>query len=288
MPTAKPTNLPSFFPTSPPTGCVVVAGKLHVLFQKEGPVATSTTTTTAETTTVAQKESVASPKRRLLSTLLEPAEEDQLRTAVATALRIADPMALKMTTTTHHHNSTMHTVFEFHDLNAIALAHELELKVVSNQFNPLPQYPIHRIYVEEVFNCQHVQTDSKAAFTETRFPQGIPLANVGRRLLEAKEGAPLFSSQAMQAAAQDPPSCKNPWNVLQWPCNCHQKISMQCKGLEYISCYKDLLCNNPGVCPSWKYGGPEPNCPKALEAGFDSLTALLASEFNVSGHVFTC
>ena len=60
-----------------------------------------------------------------------------LQTAVATALRIADPMALKMTTTTHHHNSTMHTVFEFHDLNAIALAHELELKVVSNQFNPL-------------------------------------------------------------------------------------------------------------------------------------------------------
>jgi hypothetical protein len=46
-----------------------------------------------------------------------------------------------------------HTTFLFKGLKAIALGHQLETAVLANQFNPLPSHPIHRLAMEEVFDC---------------------------------------------------------------------------------------------------------------------------------------
>jgi len=46
-----------------------------------------------------------------------------------------------------------HTELRFKGLEAIALGYKLEKAVLANTFHPIPSYPIHRLYMEEVFDC---------------------------------------------------------------------------------------------------------------------------------------
>jgi hypothetical protein len=46
-----------------------------------------------------------------------------------------------------------HTELRFKGLEAIALGYKLEKAVLANTFHPIPSHPIHRLYMEEIFDC---------------------------------------------------------------------------------------------------------------------------------------
>ena len=56
----------------------------------------------------------------------------------------------------------MHTTFKLDDLNVVTLAHKLEQKVMANKFNPIPSYPIHKMYIEEIFDCGHTAASTQS------------------------------------------------------------------------------------------------------------------------------
>jgi hypothetical protein len=77
--------------------------------------------------------------------------EDTLQAAVAASLKL-DLNELEALTPRGAHNE-FHTTFLFKKPEAIAKGYELEKALLANEFNPLPDYPIHRLYMEEVFSC---------------------------------------------------------------------------------------------------------------------------------------
>jgi hypothetical protein len=130
-PTHVPSELPTHAPTKPPTGCLVRGAKMHILFR-------------------------ARSSRRLLMAVhaqmaLLPADAAALEAALATELK------LNVNELTMHQfaesSGLVHTEFLFHNKNAIRLGRDLEQKVMQNKFHPLPNQPIHRLYLEEVFDC---------------------------------------------------------------------------------------------------------------------------------------
>jgi len=74
-----------------------------------------------------------------------------LESAIATELK------LNINELTMHQfpepSGIVHTEFLFHNADAIKLGRQLEKKVLDNEFAPLPRQPIHRLYLEEVFDC---------------------------------------------------------------------------------------------------------------------------------------
>jgi hypothetical protein len=71
----------------------------------------------------------------------------------------------------------IHTVFTFDGLEAIRLGHLLEQKVLANQFNPLPDYPIHRLIMQEIFVCGEqtaVPISTWTAAPVTTVDAGVP------------------------------------------------------------------------------------------------------------------
>jgi len=129
-PTPAPTELPTVEPTEAPTGCLVRAAKMHVLFKSN------------------------MVTRRLLMAIQYQsfqAVEDTLHQAVAAELNI--PLDKLKVHSTESTSGEIHVQFLFKGLEAITHGYELEKAVLANQFNPLPDYPIHRLYMEEVFNC---------------------------------------------------------------------------------------------------------------------------------------
>merc|ERR1711998_226943 len=132
VPTSAPTELPTFSPSEAPTGCKVRAAKMHILFKENGAVA----------------------GRRLLMAMSVQAfktHEIQLQAAVARQLHLSmTQLAIK---SYQQANSIWHTELRFKGLEAIELGYQLEKAVLANQFNPIPQYPIHRLYMEEIFDC---------------------------------------------------------------------------------------------------------------------------------------
>jgi hypothetical protein len=236
---------------------VVTAGKMHMLFKKE-----------------------TANKRTLLTavSLFEQAfrsEEEKLQAAVARELHVS-PGRLGVKSELQGGNK-MHTTFKLDDLNVVTLAHKLEQKVMANKFNPIPSYPIHKMYIEEIFDCGHT------AATPVQLLQ-----------------QPLHRSSVFDGAAAsmraDPPSCINPW--LQEDKCVDIKLMMKCEeasAIGFVQCYRQMLCNDPQVCPSWKHfssTGGVPNCKQTKEplssakststpspsAGTDTLLALLEEE----------
>jgi len=60
-------------------------------------------------------------------------------------------------------------------------------------------------------------------------------------------------------SALPPPPCKDPFNTdpESWDCACHEVMVAKCSGpnfdgVDFETCYRSLLCNNPHVCSSWK------------------------------------
>jgi len=126
--TATPSELPTAVPTKMPTGCLVRGAKMHVLF----------------------KEDIAG--RRLLTKIgAFYAQTNILQVAVATELNI--PVSDLTATSYAEAGGVIHTELMFKGLESVKLAFTLEEKVMSNQFNPIPGYPIRRLYVEEIFDC---------------------------------------------------------------------------------------------------------------------------------------
>ena len=73
-----------------------------------------------------------------------------LQAALATELGLTvDELTMKQ----FGEPSGLHTEFMFKKPDAIKLGHKLEQNVLANRFNPLPMHPIHRLYLEEVFDC---------------------------------------------------------------------------------------------------------------------------------------
>jgi hypothetical protein len=131
--TQAPTALPTTEPTNAPTGCLIRAAKMHVLFKQDS-------------------------GRRLLETMEQGIQLDAsfpqtgiLQAAIASELNLApsDLTAVSFKLP----NGVIHTELMFKGLNAITLGHQLETKVLANQFNPIPGYPIRRLYMEEIFDC---------------------------------------------------------------------------------------------------------------------------------------
>jgi hypothetical protein len=77
--------------------------------------------------------------------------EKTLQSAVAKELHLApDALAVR---SFHQANGIQHTELRFKGLHAIKYGRDLERKVLADQFHPIPNYPIHRLYLEEVFDC---------------------------------------------------------------------------------------------------------------------------------------
>jgi hypothetical protein len=76
--------------------------------------------------------------------------EDKLQAALAAELHLS---VNDLKVSTQVGDKHYHTTFLFKGLEAIALGHQLETAVLANQFNPLPSHPIHRLYMEEIFDC---------------------------------------------------------------------------------------------------------------------------------------
>jgi hypothetical protein len=158
--TESPTELPTTSPTKSPTGCLIRAAKMHVLFKQDS-------------------------GRRLLETVEQGVQLDASfpQTGVLQAA-IAQELSLSTTDLTavsfQLPNGVIHTELMFKGLNAITLGHQLETKVLANQFNPIPGYPIRRLYMEEIFDCgahaaqaTHSQLiDPNLKFTVSDLPDG--------------------------------------------------------------------------------------------------------------------
>lgn len=78
------------------------------------------------------------------------AEEPILQLAIASELNV-QPSDLRMKS--YMDNGLLHTETMFKGFDSMKLGYQLEVKVLANQFNPIPHMPIHRLYVEEIFDC---------------------------------------------------------------------------------------------------------------------------------------
>jgi len=76
--------------------------------------------------------------------------ENQLQAALAAELHLS---LSDLTPSTQITGNEYHTTFLFKGLEAIALGHKLETAVLANKFDPLPDHPIHRLFMEEIFSC---------------------------------------------------------------------------------------------------------------------------------------
>jgi hypothetical protein len=233
-------------------------------------------------------------KRSLLgvASLFEQAfrsEEEKLQAAVARELHVS-PGRLTVKSVLQTGN-TMHTIFALDDPNAVTLAHKLEQKVVAGKFNPIPSYPIHKMYIEEIFDCGGKVTTSVQLLQQSSKHQNHA-AQAGSFSSGSNFGS-VFDGAAASMRA-DPPSCINPWRQED---KCVDiKLMAKCKEAnDFVQCYRQMLCNDPQVCPSWKHfssTGGVPNCKQTKEplssakststsspfAGTDTLLALLAEE----------
>jgi hypothetical protein len=134
-PTHVPSVLPTATPTNAPSGCLVIGAKMHILFVED----TATTLLT----------------RRLLQAASFQSQTSVLQAAVASELGLPlTSLAVKAyLQTLGGKGNVWHTELMFKGLDAIKLGYNLEQRVLANQFAPLPQYPIHRLYMEEIFDC---------------------------------------------------------------------------------------------------------------------------------------
>lgn len=164
LPTLPPTDMPTPLPTLPPswapTGCLVRGAKMHVLFKKDAGTKLLSTRRLLEEEVLGMAEDhanspaaapAAAPAKQRGNMLDESAAET-LRNALAMELKLS-PNQLAMQQFPSPTTGLIHTEFMFHSLDAIKLGRDLEAKVLTNQFYPLPDHPIHRLYLEEVFDC---------------------------------------------------------------------------------------------------------------------------------------
>merc|ERR1711988_1256155 len=139
-PSEPPTQVPSNVPiTTAPSGCATSAARLHITFK-----------------------GLAETSRRLLVAIVTAELASiTLQHALAKELGLA-PEELEMLDVekTGAGGKTLKIVAMFSKdtssrfEEAIKLGYALEQQVLSGAFNPLPNFPIHRLVMEEIFHCQ--------------------------------------------------------------------------------------------------------------------------------------
>jgi hypothetical protein len=159
-PTHAPSALPTMAPSHAPSGCIVRAAKMHILFrQNVAGAGRRLLSKVSEEVTPSATNSPGDHKWHLENEVgyqktngsLSTAEMNLLHQAVADALQLPSfEIAAKSYV---QDDGVMHTEFRFMGPAAIKLGYELEMKVLTNVFNPLPSYPIHKLYLEEIFDC---------------------------------------------------------------------------------------------------------------------------------------
>jgi hypothetical protein len=212
-------------------------------------------------------------------------QEEKLQAEVARELHVS-PGRLQVKSELQSGNK-MHTTFKLEDRNVVTLAHKLEQKVVANQFNPIPSYPIHKMYIEEIFDCNN------EAGTPVQLLQQPSLSQTRSSFLTASKTSSASDDTAASMRA-DPPSCINPWLIEDKCVNIRRMVKCQ-EANDFVQCYRQTLCEDPQVCPSWKhFSSPRGdfNCKQFEKAtrstsspsGTDTLLALLEEE-RQRGHV---
>jgi hypothetical protein len=80
---------------------------------------------------------------KAIETKIQAAAAKELKLSIAQLAVSSYPMP----------DGIMHTELRFKGEQSILLGYKLERSVLANQFNPVPDYPIHRLYMEEIFDC---------------------------------------------------------------------------------------------------------------------------------------
>jgi hypothetical protein len=133
VPTEFPTEFPTVLPTKEPSACR--AARLHLIFRDESAPSAVTLSMT----------------RRLLATARLETMKVELLKSTAVALKVT-PSVLKIAATSQA-DSTIHVEISFRGLDSLRMGADMETKILGGQFDPLPDYRIRKIWMEEVFDC---------------------------------------------------------------------------------------------------------------------------------------
>lgn len=133
VPTEFPTEFPTLLPTKEPSPCR--AARLHLIFRDESAPSAVT----------------LAMSRRLLATARLETMKVELLKSTAVALKVT-PSVLKITATSQA-DSTIHVEISFRGLDSLRMGADMETKILNGQFDPLPDYRIRKMWMEEVFDC---------------------------------------------------------------------------------------------------------------------------------------
>merc|ERR1712167_114800 len=133
LPTLSPSKYPTPSPTKEPSPCR--AARLHLIFRDESAPSAVT----------------LAMSRRLLATARLETMKVELLKSTAVALKVT-PSVLKITATSQA-DSTIYVEISFRGLDSLRMGADMETKTLNGQFDPLPDYRIRKMWMEEVFDC---------------------------------------------------------------------------------------------------------------------------------------
>ena len=93
-----------------------------------------------------------------------------IATAVAGKLNLPEAQLAVMTYKEDGVDGVYHTELQFKGGDAVDRGYALEQDVVQNKFNPIPGYPIDRLYMEELFDCGVHAVGSEVTRTDFNMP----------------------------------------------------------------------------------------------------------------------
>jgi uncharacterized protein YegL len=146
-------------PTSAPSGCITTEARLHVTFKK---------TWQEVVNDISRNRSAADfeDERRILQTSLAMVLKLK-ESEIPVTLKDGEPGLIKAVGI---FNKVTSKNFE----QAIKLGYELEQKVLKNLYNPIPGFPIHRLVMETVFQCEKVTYAPTVPAPQTYAPTHAP------------------------------------------------------------------------------------------------------------------
>jgi len=167
-PTAVPSQTPTEVPTTlPPTTDEPSFAPSHT--PTEPPTALPSHTPTYEYQ-VSQNAAVISTATTGVVTSEQLAHSETIATAVAGKLNLPAAELAVMTYKEDGVDGVYHTELEFKGGDAVNRGYALEQDVVQNKFNPIPGYPIDRLYMEELFDCGVHAVGSEVTRTDFNMP----------------------------------------------------------------------------------------------------------------------
>jgi hypothetical protein len=175
-PTDQPTVLPTPHPTEVPTGCWVRWATMHLIFRNASNQQTNSAHPAGKPGVTAGAHTPGGAPRRLLvapfpiqhaptgpigwgerKVSAAPTgwglqEAKLLQAAVMAELKL-DPTGLDAMKTYEEDGGYLHVEIPYVGLDSLKLGREFERKVLHENFNPVPGFPIRRIWLDTVFAC---------------------------------------------------------------------------------------------------------------------------------------